>query len=169
MSLVGRARRVPELCQLIPQLKVITQHFYYPLHMSEQFLRKNYLENKLSASKIAEITEYATSTVIKALKTLGISRRNTKDLKREGLLLSGGTLAYGKKTLRGKIVDHKRELKVIRCIKKLRTENKYNFSQIARHLTQRNIPTKNRAKAWNHESIKAILIREGLLSPNIAH
>ena len=130
--------------------------------MSEQFLRESYLEKKLSTSRIAQITGYAKSTVLKALKICGISRRSISDLKKEGLLLSGGTLPYGEKAFKGKIIGHKREQKIIRRIKKLRTEHKYNFSQIARYLTKKGIPTKKQQGHWSFETIRTILARENV-------
>lgn len=158
-SRIGRvSRKVPEPGHFLPQYSVFTKHFYNPLELNEQFLRELYVDKKLSASQIAKIMGRAKSTILKALKQCGIPRRAILENLQLGLR-HGNVIPYGKRVEKGRVVDNKKEQKVIEMIKDLRSRRGYNFNQIVNCLNENSIPTKTMKPKWNANSVKSILAK----------
>ena len=63
--------------------------------------------------------------------------------------------------MNGKIVDHKRELKIIKRIKELYIKG-IDANTIAKVLSTMKIPTKQHKKDWHHQTIINLLKRENL-------
>ena len=70
-------------------------------------------------------------------------------------------LAYGKRRVSCKVVDHKGELRTIATIKQMYAEG-MSIAAIARCLDTMKIPTKRQGKGWDYHTVTAILNREGV-------
>ncbi|MDE3269838.1 MAG: recombinase family protein [Pseudomonadota bacterium] len=69
--------------------------------------------------------------------------------------------AFGKRRVRGTVVEHKGEQHAISAIKKMHAEG-MNTSAIARCLNAMKLPTKQQGKAWHHHTVATIIRREGV-------
>ena len=67
-------------------------------------------------------------------------------------------LPFGKRCVGGIVVDHKGERQVIRSILKMHREELSNCA-IARVLTELKVPTKQQGRAWHHEMVRQVLLR----------
>lgn len=101
-----------------PKPTVVTSITVVPVFRQEFFLRQKYVIEGLSARQIASQIFSARSTVLKYLKHYKIPLR-TED---EALKFNKGQLAYGERLLNGRIRYHKRELKLISELNKLRNQ-----------------------------------------------
>ena len=71
-------------------------------------------------------------------------------------------LPFGKKLVKGKVVDYEREQEVIRSILKMRGNGLSN-TLIAQAFTAMKIPTKKRRLKWHPEMVRQILLRQVLV------
>ena len=134
----------------------------------EYALKQKYLENHLSTIEIAEEFSCSKSRVRKLLLKYNIPL--CKRSERYGSLW----LAYGKRRVGGKIVDHKGEQRMIATIKQMYGEG-MSISSIARLLNTMKIPTRRRrresykqasmsganSKGWSDYMVIGTLKREG--------
>jgi hypothetical protein len=135
-----------------PNISIISNIQHLPLYKSECFLRKKYLEEKLSARQIAAIVVSARSTVLKHLKGYQIPLRSED----EALLHNKGQLGYGERLVNGKVIIHKGELENIEKIKTLRGQG-HSYWEIASIFNSMNIPTKNQGSRWHPTTVMKIL------------
>ena len=70
-------------------------------------------------------------------------------------------LAYGKRRVGSKIIDHKGELRTVATIKQMYAEG-VSIATIARCLDTMKIPTRRQGKGWDYHTVTAILNREGV-------
>ena len=70
-------------------------------------------------------------------------------------------IAYGKKIIDEKLVEHPEELLVIRKILTLHQSGLSNRN-VAKKLNEQSIPTKKKTSGWNHETIRQIIKRNKL-------
>jgi hypothetical protein len=73
-------------------------------------------------------------------------------------LLLNHSLSYGRKRIKGQVVDYKKELTIINAIK-LMEENGNSLRMICKTLTAMKIPTKQKGQKWHPEMIRRILDR----------
>lgn len=67
-------------------------------------------------------------------------------------------LPFGKRLMKGKVVDDEREQRVTQSVLKMHEEGLSNCA-IARVSTEMKTPTKERARKWHPEMVRQILIR----------
>ena len=72
---------------------------------------------------------------------------------------SGLTRRYGYKNIKGQILEHKVEQRVVVSIIKMRQEG-LSFQAIARVLDSMKVSTKKRGKGWHKEMVRKIYLRE---------
>lgn len=129
-------------------LSIISTIQAKPLYENEEFLRQKYLQEGLSTRQIATEIHSARSTVKEALRRFMIPMRPEE----EARFLNKEQLAYGERTLNGRIVSHKFEQKNLLKIIALR-ESGASYGDIADWLNSRGIPTKNCKKKWERTTI----------------
>jgi transposase len=145
-----RANRV-----LIPELSIITDAYLTSDTIPKDVLKQKYLENGLSTRQIAnEFSRSKTHVrdlLLKyeiPLKTRSESQENSRAF-------------YGKRKVKGKVIEHKGEARTIETIKKMYNEE-ICPSAIARFLNSMKVPTKQQGRKWHHYTIITILKREGI-------
>lgn len=108
----------------------------------KDFLEQEYVQNQRSVRDIAKGLGCSHSTILANLKRFGIPIRDAipNNYKR-------GQVAYGKRKLRSREVEHKRELEVLAKIQHLRSQGFSNW-KIADVLNTMGIPTKTRRAKW---------------------
>jgi IS30 family transposase len=136
---------------------VNTEFLYQKLFKNEEFLRRKYLEERLSTAQIAAQIFAVRSTVAKYLKRFGIPLRSED----EAHGLNKGQLAYGEKRRSNKVSDHQRELRTLARIRELR-ELGHSYHAIAAILTAMGVPTKTRGAHWHATTVMKILKRAEL-------
>jgi hypothetical protein len=67
-------------------------------------------------------------------------------------------LPFGKKCIRGRVVAHEGEQKIISSILEMKNQGFSNVA-IARALSAMKTPTKKRGKRWHYEMVRQILLR----------
>lgn len=67
-------------------------------------------------------------------------------------------LPFGKKCIKGKVVDHEGEQGVVRSILEMKQQG-FSNPAIAHALSAMKTPTKKRGKRWHYEMVQQILIR----------
>lgn len=88
-----------------------------PLYLNQEYLRKKYVDENLSADEVASEIGCAVSTVLKHLKKYGIPvRGNGQNIRPKR------HLPFGKKIVGRSVEDHKREQEVLKQIKELRDQ-----------------------------------------------
>jgi len=68
-------------------------------------------------------------------------------------------LPFGKRAIKGKVVDHEGEKRVIESVLKMHREGLSNCA-IARVLTEMKVPTKLQGRKWHHEIVRQIIARQ---------
>ena len=120
----------------------------------EAVLRQKYLENRLSMLEIASEFSCSKTRIRDLLLKHNIPLRKRSEHR-------GPRIAYGKRRIGGKIIDHKAELRTIATIKQMYGEG-ISTNAIARFLNTMKLPTKQQGKAWHGNTIIKILKREGV-------
>lgn len=114
---------------------------------------REYVEKQQTVRTIAKDLGCSHSTILAALKKFNISIRNLRpDHERRG------QVAYGRRTLRSKEVEHKRELEVLAKIQNLRSQG-FSYWKIADVLNTIGVPTKTRRAKWQAATVMKILKR----------
>ena len=137
---------------LIPQFLIKLSIYVASPPIPEGVLRQKYLTDCLSMRQIA--SEFACSKthirdlLLKYKIPIRVSHK-----------YDNMWYAYGKRKVRGKVIDHKAELRTIATIKKMYAEG-MSASAIARCLDTMKIPTKQQGRGWHHHTIAQILKRE---------
>ena len=126
--------------------------------ISEGVLRQKYLVDCLSMRDIASEFACSKTRVRDLLLKLNIPIRPRSQLPQHR------STTYGKRMVKGKIVDHKTELRAVATIKQMYLEG-MNTMAIARCLNAMRLPTKNQGKCWHQNTIAKILKREGVYIP----
>jgi DNA-binding transcriptional ArsR family regulator len=126
---------------------------------NKSVLHQKYITEGLSMGQIAELLGVTKSAVSKSLKKLKIQLRppNRRHLGR----LSNPCFGYH--VSKGKLVENRKEQRIIKEVIRLFQVEKLPLNTIAKRLTQAKVPTKNGKPLWRHDRIKDILKREGLL------
>ena len=121
----------------------------------ECVLRQKYLENQLSMREIA--SEFACSKT----RVRDMLLKHNIPLRRRSQPPQDRWTTYGKRRLKGKVIDHKAELRAVATIKQMYAEGN-NTSTIARILNTMRITTKHQGKGWQQNTAAKILKREGV-------
>ena len=142
--------------QLVPpvQLCDTIQFFVTSPFLSEDFLREKYLVQGLSTTQIAKAIGSASSTVLKYLRKFNIPVRKPSQSirgKRKGF-----GLPYGKRIVKGELVNLKKEQEGIEKMKALREEG-YSYWKIAAIFNSIKIPTQTGKGKWYARTIQQIL------------
>jgi site-specific DNA recombinase len=118
-----------------------------------------YHGQNLSSNQIAKGLGCAKSTVQSALEREGISSRSRRKhaTDSEANTYHAGQIPYGKKAVKGRIIDHVGEQRVIQTMKKLRAEGA-SFSAVAEFLNRKGMRTKQ-DKKWHHWTVARIFRR----------
>ena len=126
------------------------------LSIPEDVLKQKYLKNHLSTREIAKEFSCSKSKIRSLLSKYKIPLREPSKGHHKY-----NSRTYGKKKINGKIVDHKRELKIIEIIKKLYIKG-IDPNSIAKVLSTMKIPTKQHKENWHHRTVINLLKREKL-------
>lgn len=139
---------------IFPQIEseIISEVCVFPLYKSKSFLQQKYVEERLSITEISKQIFSARSTVVRNLEEFGIPIRN-EDRGRKG-----GAAAFGKRRVKGRDIEHKREIEIIAKAKALR-ERGYSYQKIANVLNAMKVPTKTKAAKWYPKTVRGILLR----------
>lgn len=137
----------PEM-SLISSIKVVLPTF------DANVLREKYEVLGLSAQQIADEFASSRTTVLSALKRVGIKVRSKNDF--HGRL---STPPYGKHLVNGKLVDCPDEMKAIELIQRLAFKDKLSYRAIAKTLTGLGIKTRKDGSPWHHERVRSIINR----------
>ena len=132
-------------------------------------LKQKYLENHLSMRDIASEFSRSKSRIRSLLLRYGIPLREPNKYHKDHWCI------YGKRRVKGKDVDHQRELRTITAIKRMYAEG-MSTAAIARTLSTMQVLTKRleresdkqaamsraNGKGWDHSTVTAILKRTGV-------
>ena len=124
--------------------------------ISESVLKQKYLKDYLSTRQIAKEFSCSKTKIRNLLLKYKIPLREPSRCH-----YKCNSRIYGKKKVNGKIVDHKRELKIIENIKELYIKG-VGPNTIAKVLSTMKIPTKQHKKDWHHRTIIKLLKRENI-------
>jgi len=91
-----------------PILQISREHSFERKYKDKAFLEQEYVQNQRSMRDIAKSLGCSHSTVLANLQKFGISIRETKPDR-----YKQGQVAYGRRTLRSKEIEHKREIEVL--------------------------------------------------------
>lgn len=123
--------------------------------ISASVLKEKYVEKQLSMRDIAK--EFSCSKT----QVRNLLLQNNIEIRKPNNYHKVHERVYGKKRINGKVVDHKKEQRVLDTIKKMYEEGVHPRA-MARLLDAMKIPTKNQGKGWHHHTIITMLKREGL-------
>ena len=137
------------------QFSIKSNAYITSSHIPASVLKEKYLENLLSTREIAE--EFSCSKT----RILDLLHKYNIPLRKHSARYGSRWLAYGKRRISNKIVDHKGELRTIATIKQMYAEG-VNIATIARCLDTMKIPTRRQGKGWDYHTVTAILKREGV-------
>jgi hypothetical protein len=124
---------------------------------SRSVLHQKYVLEGLSAHQIAEQTASSKSAVLAALRRFEIPLRAHGSCHGRP-----SNPPYGWKYRNGKLVEFAKEQKAIELIRHFAMDRKWSVTQIARELSERDIPTKTGKSRWHHEMVRQVLKRQGL-------
>lgn len=133
---------------MISSIKVVLPKF------DVNVLREKYEVLGLSAQQIADEFTSSRTTVLSALKRVGIKVRSKSD--------PHGRLSnppYGKHLVNGKLFDYPDEMKAIELIQRLAFKDKLSYRAIAKTLTELGIKTRKEGSPWHHERVRSIVNR----------
>ena len=136
-------------------LSMESDSYITPSFIHEGVLRQKYLVDRLSIRDIAR--EFACSKT----RVRDILLNYNIPLRRRSQPPQDRWTTYGKRRLKGKVIDHKAELRAVATIKQMYAEGN-NTSAIARILNTMKIPTKHQGKGWQQNTVAKILKREGV-------
>lgn len=114
-------------------------------------LHEEYSQNGLTKQQIAHKYNCSLSTVTKFLKKFEIPLKEVDKFKG-----SSRSKAYGKRVIKGEIVDHLAEQRVIRSILEM-VDKGLSYRQICKVLDGLKVPTRHQGQGWKHESIYRIV------------
>lgn len=125
-----------------------------PDFTNESLLRQKYLVEGLSYNQMTRQFGCCKRTLKKYLRLYNI-RKNTPGK-------SKYNLALGEKIIKGKVVTHQGEQRVLKTIVDMHEKENLSATAIARILNTMKIPTKRQGRKWNHSTVIGILKKEGL-------
>lgn len=131
------------------QIQVITHIKHIPLLKIKSFLQQKYVEEGLTVNQIVALTMSSRSTVKKYLRQAQIPIR-ADDCRL-------GSLSYGERKVKGRIIPNQNELELIEKIMGLKQKG-LNPQQIADLLAGLKLPTKRGGK-WSRKVVHTILKR----------
>ena len=154
---------------LIPQFLAKLRIYIASPPIPESVLIQKYLENRLSIRDIASEFACSKTRVRDLLLKLNIPLRPRSQLPQHR------STTYGKRKVKGKIVEHQAELRAVATIKQMYREG-MNTMAIARCLNAMKLPTKQReresgrqasmskanGRCWHQNTVAKILKREGV-------
>lgn len=127
-----------------------------PRYFDKILLQEKYVVEGLSAKSLADLLGCSTTTVKARLREFGLTKGGSRNaVHRE-------KLAFGKRIVRHRLVEHKGELQIVETIKRMYHEEHLRPRSIARLLDTMKVPTKRQGKKWDHSVVIAILKREGI-------
>ena len=112
-------------------------------------MRKLYLDFDLSMREIAELSGslWPRTSIVEALKLHGIHHPTTPSRR----------LKYGERVVKGKIVSHPREQKILALMRSLANEGRTPYG-VAKYLNLQGLKGKRGGK-WDKNTVRAILER----------
>ena len=140
---------------LNPALSMESSACISPSFISEGVLRQKYLVDRLSMREIASELACSKARVRDQLLNYNIPVRRRSQPPQDRWT------TYGKRRLKGKVIDHKAELRAVAAIKQMYGEG-MNTSAIARCLNAMKLPTKMQGRGWQQNTVAKILKREGV-------
>lgn len=141
---------------LHPQTALISTVKTLPDYLNGRVLHQKYVVEGLSLKQIATLFASSKDAVLRALRAEGIPLRAHGQ--HHG---RPANPAYGKRIVRGRLVDCPAEQRVIKLIKKLASDGDLTATGIARRLTEMGIAMRNGKTQWHHEQVRSILKRNG--------
>lgn len=112
------------------------------------------MRNGKSASQIARENDCSHSSILKYLDVFGISIRDNNSSE-----YRTGEMAYGKKIVKGKVVDDKGEQAIIRKMKLLKVAGN-SYWKIAEVLNRNRVPTKKEKSIWSAKTVHQIICKK---------
>jgi hypothetical protein len=146
----GNVNQIPfPLIQVFKNIKLSAPKLY----LDPGYLRRKYVEERLSAAEIATQCFSSKAAVLSSLKRNGIQVRGSgKNIRRVR------NIAFGRRISDRREVVHKREQELITKMKALRAEG-LSYWKIAGVLNAWDIPTKTRKGKWSAKQVHQILNR----------
>ena len=139
----------------IPYLIDFIEVFRLPDYQNKDVLQQKFLVEGLSAAQMAKEFGCSKTAVKDHLRKFGI-RKNTVNGK------TRHNLAVGEKIIKGQVVAHQREGKLLASIQQMHTKEGLSATAIARILNTMKVSTKRQGRAWDHSVVVAILKRQGI-------
>jgi|GEM_PF-1282758 len=124
-----------------------------PPTLNKAVLDQKYVLEKRSLRQIAREISSSKTGVRRALVRFGIPLRKKGQSSNRT-----HNLPFGKKVIKGKVVDHEGEKRIIELVLKMHKEGLSNYA-VARILTEMKMPTKQRGHKWHHEMVRQIILR----------
>jgi hypothetical protein len=140
---------------LHPKTVLISSIKTLPDYRNPRVLHEKYAVEKLSLKQIARQTSSSKAAVLDHLRRSGIPTRPP-------LNFNPSNPPYGKCYRHGKLVDLKKEMRVIRSIVVPLYLKGKNLVFIREFLNSKGIPPKSGKGKWHHEKVRLILQREGV-------
>ena len=129
-----------------------------PVFKNPIVLREKFLTQGLSAVYLAKEWNCFPTTVRAYLRKFGIRRAVQAGKNRRNL-------ALGEKLVKGRVVSHRAEQRVLKSILNMYQEECLTPTAIARVLNSMGVPTKRQGKKWAQATIVGILTRQGVYRP----
>ena len=141
----------------MPYVSVFTEHFLNTPAENSGILRKLYLDFDLNMREIVELTDsrWSRTAVVEALKLHGISKANALSRTK-----------YGEQVVKGEIVPHPRERKVIDLMLRLMDEGQTPY-KISKYLNDKGIKGKL-GGCWDKSTVRTVIQRERAKKASLA-
>ncbi len=142
---------------LQPKTVLISRIKTRPDHLNPRVLHEKYIIQKLSLRQISKEISSSKAAVLEALKRFQIptrARGNFSD--------HPSSPPYGKRYHNNKLVEDKKEARVIHTIIIPRFQQGDTLTSIVQFLDSKGIPTKKKASKWHTEMLRQILTREDI-------
>lgn len=147
----GRVRPLIELlCRPLISIDIIVFQMTPP-YRDPIVLHQKYIVEQLSIRQIAEEFLSSREAVRVGLINAGIELREA--CKPHG---RPSQIRYGKKIIKGKVVEYQAEIKVVTAVRQMRAQG-LSLREIAENLSAIGVPTKCNGKKWHPEMVKRIL------------
>jgi|GEM_PF-2944981 len=132
----------------------IVEFLRRPLYRDRGFLHACFVEKSESPRYIAKKIGCSISTINNTLNSMDLLRYEITESNHT--LLSRGNPPYGKKKIKGVLVDHLGERKVLKRILELRNDG-VSYNNIAKYLNKLKVPTKKKQGEWCAATIQKIV------------
>ena len=124
--------------------------------IAESVLKEKYLQQGFSMRVIAKELSCSKNKIRNALIKYKIPIRAKNHPEKNYFR------RYGKKKVKGQVVDYMRELNTLNAVKEMYSKEGLGPRAIARLLNNMKIPPKTQGKKWQHTTVRQMLMREGV-------